>query len=64
MTYKNAFRKQSQTLNRGGIVEGLGLYQQSSEAPTNTTKLLILVINGWSREIQSKHVGGGLYRFV
>lgn len=41
MTYKNAFTKQIQGLNRGGIVEGLGLYQQSSETPTNTTKLLI-----------------------
>lgn len=45
-------------------MESLGLYQQSSEAATNTTKLLILVISGWPRvytRIQSKHVcvGGG-----
>lgn len=38
---KNVFTKQSQAVNRGGIVEGLGFYQQSSETPTNTTKLLI-----------------------
>lgn len=41
---------------------GLGLYQQSSETPRNTTKLLILVISGRSRvwlRIQSKHVWGG-----
>lgn len=61
MTYQNAFRKQSQALNRGGIVEGLGLYQQPSETPTNTTKLLILVISGWPTvwiRIRSKHVWG------
>lgn len=34
MTYKNACTKQSQAFNRGGIVEGLGLYQQSSDTPT------------------------------
>lgn len=28
-TYKNAFIKQSQAFNRGSIVEGLGLYQQT-----------------------------------
>lgn len=41
MTYKNAFTNKAKAFNRGGIVEGLGLYQQSSDTPTNTTKLLI-----------------------
>lgn len=59
MTYKKYFTKQKKAFNRGGIVEGSGLYQQPCETPRNTTKLLILVISGWPRVwpgIQSKHV--------